>query len=61
LNIGFQAMQFQFARLLKKQSGLLGVSGRSGDTRELIMHESEKRVGLALDMFASSAPRDSPI
>ncbi|HEX4770476.1 MAG TPA: acetate/propionate family kinase [Bryobacteraceae bacterium] len=39
-------------KLLNKQSGLLGVSGRSQDTRELVPHESEKRVGLALDMFA---------
>ena len=39
-------------KLLNKQSGLLGVSGRSQDTRELIPHQSEKRVGLALDMFA---------
>lgn len=38
--------------LLNKKSGLLGVSGRSADTRELIPHQSEERVALALDMFA---------
>jgi acetate kinase len=38
--------------LLNKKSGLLGVSGRSQDSRELVPHQSDERVGLALDMFA---------
>jgi acetate kinase len=39
-------------KLLNKKSGLLGVSGRSEDTRELVAHQSEERVNLALEMFA---------
>jgi acetate kinase len=38
--------------LLNKKSGLIGVSGCSEDTRDLIPRQSEERVGLALDMFA---------
>jgi acetate kinase len=38
--------------LLNKKSGLLGVSGFSEDTRELVPRRSEERIGLALDMFA---------
>jgi acetate kinase len=38
---------------LNKKSGLLGVSGRSQDTREIIQWEaSDQRSRLALDMFA---------
>jgi acetate kinase len=40
--------------LLNKQSGLLGVSGLTGDMRELLAEEAEKsdrRVSLAIDLF----------
>jgi acetate kinase len=38
--------------LLNEKSGLLGVSGRSQDTRELVKHLSDPRTSLALDIFA---------
>jgi acetate kinase len=38
--------------LLNRKSGLLGVSGVSQDTRELVPRQSEERIALALDMFA---------
>jgi acetate kinase len=38
-------------RFLNKQCGLLGVSGKSADTRELQNHLSEHAVNLAIDMF----------
>jgi acetate kinase len=38
-------------RLLNRKSGLLGISGHSPDTRVLV-HDSEPRSQLALDMFA---------
>ena len=40
--------------LLNKQSGLLGISGLTGDMRELLEEEAEnkdRRAGLAIDMF----------
>lgn len=39
-------------KLLNKKCGLLGVSGLSADTRELVKHTGEKQVELALNMFA---------
>jgi len=42
----------QVEELLNKKCGLLGVSGRSSDTRELGQHLSDPRVGLALNMFS---------
>jgi acetate kinase len=38
-------------KLLNKQSGLLGVSGMSADTRELREHLSDPSVDLALNIF----------
>lgn len=38
-------------RVLNKESGLLGVSGFSGDTRELVKQLSHPRADLALNMF----------
>jgi acetate kinase len=41
---------------LNKRSGLLGVSGRSNDMRELIGHaQKDKRARLALDLFCYRA------
>jgi acetate kinase len=38
---------------LNRKSGLLGISGRSGDTRELVKYAAtDKRAELALDVFA---------
>lgn len=43
----------QVEELLNKKSGLLGVSGESQDTRELVPRlEENRRVRLALEMFA---------
>jgi acetate kinase len=42
----------QVEKLLNKESGLLGVSGISADTRELCRRTSELRVDLALRMFS---------
>ncbi len=39
-------------QLLNKESGLLGVSGMSADTRVLRQHTSERPVDLALSMFS---------
>jgi acetate kinase len=47
-NIGINEVE----TLLNKKSGLLGVSGKSADTRELIRHLADDRVELALEMFA---------
>jgi acetate kinase len=38
-------------KLLNKQCGLLGVSGKSADTRELREHLSDRPVDLAVNMF----------
>jgi acetate kinase len=38
--------------LLNKKSGLLGVSGTSSDTRELIRDPKDSRADLALEMFS---------
>ncbi len=39
-------------KFLNKKCGLLGVSGKSGDTRELLKHMDEPRVRLTIEMFA---------
>ena len=39
-------------KMLNRESGLLGVSGRSQDTRELVAHLSDPRADLALEIFA---------
>ena len=47
-------------RMLNKQSGLLGVSGLTGDMRELLEEEREhqdRRVTLAIDMFCQRVRR----
>jgi acetate kinase len=41
----------QLENLLNKKCGLLGVSGRSPDTRELVQHLSDPRIDLTLNMF----------
>lgn len=46
--------------LLNKQSGLLGISGLTGDMRELLEEEAEnkdRRAGLAIDMFCGRVKR----
>lgn len=40
---------------LNKESGLLGVSGRSSDVRELLNHGDDPRARLAIDMFCYRA------
>jgi acetate kinase len=42
----------ELERFLNQECGLLGVSGRSADTRELLQHLDDPRVSLALDMFS---------
>jgi acetate kinase len=41
----------QLENLLNKECGLLGVSGRSPDTREFARHLSDPRIDLTLNMF----------
>jgi acetate kinase len=44
--------------LLNRQSGLLGISGRSGDTRELVkLSPEDPQAQLALDVFAYRAKK----
>jgi acetate kinase len=46
--------------LLNKQSGLLGISGLTGDMRELLEEEAEnkdRRAGLAIDLFCHRVKR----
>jgi acetate kinase len=52
---GHSAIQVE--RLLNEQSGLLGVSGRSADVRDLLTAEADgdERARLALEMFAYRA------
>lgn len=45
---------FEVDTLLNKQSGLLGISGLTGDMRDLLLERDEtgdRRAGLAIDMF----------
>ncbi|MCU0928584.1 MAG: acetate/propionate family kinase [Burkholderiaceae bacterium] len=45
-------------RLLYKESGLLGVSGRSSDMRELLAAGDDARCRLAVDLFCYRAARE---
>ena len=45
-------------RLLYKESGLLGVSGRSSDMRELLAAADDPRCRLAVDLFCYRAARE---
>lgn len=45
-------------RLLYRQSGLLGVSGRSSDMRELLAAQDDPRCRLAVDLFCYRAARE---
>ena len=45
------------ARALYEQSGLLALSGLSGDVRDLLQHRSDPRVDAAIDFFCYQARR----
>ncbi len=46
----------KLARMLLKESGMLGISGKSGDVRDLLaIREHDERAALALEVFCTQA------